>query len=108
MEYAIDEVCRLVEIAEESALSELGAFGSAEPWFYGEPEQSAYGARFSKTVWSDERCLVGEEWDAWDAATEDIPERFFELDWSMGWSGGSSSPWESRSQERSSQELREE
>ena len=78
-----DELLELVEMAEESALSELGAFGSAEPWFYGEPDMSWYGADNSKTVWSDERYLVGEEWDAWDAATDDIPERFFELDWSM-------------------------
>ena len=78
-----DELLEMVEISEQAAISELGAFGSCQGWFYGEPEVDVFGTRFKTMVWSDERYLVGEEWDAWDAATDDIPERFFELDWSM-------------------------
>ena len=78
-----EDLAEMVEIAEENASAELGAFGSCQGWFYGEPDVDMFGTRFKTRIWSDERYLVGEEWDAWDAATDDIPERFFELDWSM-------------------------
>lgn len=80
----ISEAAELAEIAEESAESELAAFGNAEPWFYGEPELNVFGPDYSKGIWSEERQFTeDEEYDAWNAAIDDIPERFFELDWSM-------------------------
>lgn len=79
-----DRLLSLVEIAEEAARSEIGAFGSSEPWFYGEPEMNVFGPDYSKGIWADEREFTeDEEFDAWNAAIHDIPERFFEVDWSM-------------------------
>lgn len=80
----IADAADLAEIAEENAETELAAFGSCQGWFYGEPELNVFGADYSKGIWSDERQFTeDEEYDAWNAAIDDIPERFFELDWSM-------------------------
>ena len=72
-----DELIEFVEIAEESALSELAAFGHVEPWFFGEPDLNEFD------LWCDERHLSDIEWSAWNDATDDMDWRFFELDMSM-------------------------
>ena len=72
-----DHIIELVEMAEESALDERAAFGTAVPWFFGEPDLNEFD------VWCDEKHLTADEWEAWNAATDDIPEKFFELDMSM-------------------------
>jgi len=71
----LEECIELAEVAEESALVELAVFGYAEPWLYGEPDLN------EGDVWFEDRYLTDEEWEAWDAATDDIPG-FFELDMS--------------------------
>lgn len=83
-----DEVIELAELANESAMSEISAFGSCQGWFFGAAEVSAvYETGYE--LWEDERVEmfdeewnVSEEWLAWDAASEDIPG-FFELNLSV-------------------------
>ena len=83
-EREVEELAELAEMAEENALTELEVFGNVEPWFYGEPEVNVFGVDYKTRVWSEERIFADdEEYAAWDAATDDIPEKFFELDWSM-------------------------
>ena len=77
----------LAEVAEESALSELAAFGSCQGWFFGSAECSVvYETGFE--LYEDDRIEmfdgdgVSQEWRAWEAASEDIPG-FFALNLSI-------------------------
>ena len=87
-ENEVESIVELVEVAEESTLSELAAFGSCQGWFFGSAECSmVYETGFE--LWEDDRMEpfddewnVTEEWLAWDDASEDIPE-FFELNLSV-------------------------
>ena len=83
-----DDIVELAELAEESAMSELAAFGNCHGWFFGSADASiVWETGFE--LWQDERveCFnedwsLSEEWLAWDAASEDIPD-FFELSLSV-------------------------
>ena len=83
-----DETIELAELAEESCMSELAAFGDCQGWFFGSAEAPiVYETGFE--LWEDdgiemldEDWNVTEEWFAWDAASEDIP-RFYEMNLSL-------------------------
>lgn len=87
-ENEVENVIELVEVAEESTLSELAAFGSCQGWFFGSAECSmVYETGFE--LWQEDRieCFnedwsLSDEWLAWNDASEDIPE-FFELNLSV-------------------------
>lgn len=87
-ENEVENIVELVEVAEESTLSELSAFGSCQGWFFGSAEcPMVYETGFE--LWEDDRMEpfddewnVTEEWLAWDDASEDIPG-FFELNLSV-------------------------
>lgn len=67
----IEETAALAEQAEESTLAELGAFGSCQGWFFGSAEAPiVFETGFE--VWEDEND-EGFDWEAWNAATEDVP-----------------------------------
>jgi hypothetical protein len=86
-EHELEQVIELAEMAEESALSELGAFGSCQGWFFGSAECSmVYESGLE--LYEDDRIEmfdggeVSQEWRAWEAASEDIP-MFFEVNLSI-------------------------
>ena len=87
MKWELEQVIELAEVAEESALSELAAFGSCQGWFFGSAEAPiVYETGFE--LFEDDRIEmfdgdeVSQEWRAWEAASDDIPE-FFEVNLSI-------------------------
>lgn len=85
-ENELENVIELAEIAEESALSELAAFGSCQGWLFGSCDASFTDTGFE--LYEDDRMEmfdgweVSDEWRAWEAASEDIP-MFFEVNLSI-------------------------
>ena len=87
-EHELETIAEMAELAEESALAELGAFGSCQGWFFGSAEAPVVWETGFE-LWEEERmeCFdedwnVTKEWLAWEAASEDIPG-FYELNLSL-------------------------
>lgn len=86
-ENELENVIELAEIAEESALSELAAFGSCQGWLFGSCDASVVWETGFE-LYEDEHVEmfdgweVSDEWRAWEAASEDIP-MFFEVNLSI-------------------------